>query len=120
MRGANVPRKLFIYEKATDRFLYIKNSDDYPNLYYNKELNCINSWMLHSGVSTAFLRLRDNRLVQFAGVDLYGHGELDVYTVNKYGHSSIIRHDSTYSDPDRVTPFKNFSPLKRDYDAPTN
>lgn len=113
-RGANEIRKLFIYDKVGDRLRYIVNSADYPNLYYNKKLNCINAWLIHGGTSTAFLRLEGRRLRKFAGVDLYGDGSLDVYTVDSYGHEKTIRHEAHYHDPDRSSPFRDFNPLERD------
>ena len=113
LRGANEFRKLFIYDKTNDRLRYITNSDDFPNLYYNDELDCINAWMLHSGTSTAFLRLENNKLRKFAGVDLWGDGELEVYTVGRSGHEKTIRHVKHYHDSDRNSPFINFSPLRR-------
>ena len=34
-RGANEVRRLFIYDKKKDELIYIKNSENYPNMQYN-------------------------------------------------------------------------------------
>ncbi len=49
-RGANEVRTLLVYDKKTDRLVHIKNSDSYPNLQYNKKLNCIDAFLVYGGV----------------------------------------------------------------------
>lgn len=71
-RGANEIRKRFLFDAKRKRLVYIKNSDDYPNLQYNTELNCIDSWMVYGGSSTVFLKLEADTLAEFACVSLFG------------------------------------------------
>ena len=69
-RGANEVRRLFIYDKVKDRLVYMKNSEDYPNIRYNKTLHCIDAFLVYGGCSTVFLKIKGNKLVEFASVDL--------------------------------------------------
>src|SRR5262249_54416878 len=55
-RGANEVRRLFIYDKTNDKLIYMKNSEDYPNMLYNKTLNCIDAFLIYGGCSTVFLK----------------------------------------------------------------
>lgn len=68
-RGANEIRTLLIYDKLNDELIHIKNSEDYPNLEYNKKLDCLDSWMFHGSTSTVFLRIEGDELKEFASVD---------------------------------------------------
>ena len=67
-RGANEVRRLFIYNKSNDRLMMIENSDDYPNLRYNKRLNCLDAFLVYGGCSTVFLRIEGDSLKEFACV----------------------------------------------------
>ncbi|MBX3296195.1 MAG: hypothetical protein KF762_10850 [Acidobacteria bacterium] len=68
-RGANELRTLLIYDHSKDELVHIKNSAEYPNLEYNKKLDCLDSWMFHGSTSTVFLRLEGDELREFASVD---------------------------------------------------
>ncbi len=68
-RGANEIRKLFIYDKKNDELLYIKNSENYPNMLYNKDLDCIDAWLVSGGTSTVFLKIDGDSLKEFAKVE---------------------------------------------------
>jgi len=65
-RGANELRNLFIFDKKHDSLVFIKNSNIYPNLEYNAELNCIDAWLVYAGSSTVFLKLDHDSLREFA------------------------------------------------------
>lgn len=77
-RGANEVRKLFIYDKELDELVYIKNSEDFPNLAYNKKLNCIDAFLVYGATSTVFLRIHGDILREFASVST---GEERIVTV---------------------------------------
>lgn len=109
-RGANEVRKLFIYDKVKDRLIYVKNSEDYPNLQYNKELNCLDAWLFHGGTTTVFLRIEGDLLKKFAGVNS-SEIERTVYTVDKNGKEKILRKDKITED-DIYERYKNFNPLE--------
>jgi hypothetical protein len=110
-RGANEVRKLFIYDKTKDTFIYLKNSEDYPNMLFNKELNCIDAFLVHGSCSTTFLKIKGDSLKEFASVHLGNN--LTIYEYNKKGEEIMIRQDTT-NELEYIR-FKNYNPLK-EYD----
>lgn len=111
-RGANELRRLFIYNKHTDKLVYMKNSEDYPNMLYNKELNCIDAFLVYGGCSTVFLKINGDRLKEFASVELFGG--LTISTYEKNGKEKIIFRDK--KNKAGYIRYKNFKPLK-EYDV---
>jgi hypothetical protein len=87
----------------------IKNSDDYPNLQYNEVLNCIDSWMVYGGTSTVFLKIDQDSLREFAGVELYDDYR-ETYLVDTKGKHNTLKKEKI-KDLDIYTRFKNFNPL---------
>jgi hypothetical protein len=110
-RGANEVRRLFIYDKHQDKLIFLKNSDDYPNMLYNKELNCIDAFLVYGGCSTVFLNISGDSLKEFASVELFEG--LTVRTYDKKGKEKIILQDTTNKAV--YIRYKNFRPL-REYD----
>jgi hypothetical protein len=106
-RGANEVRRLFIYDKSKDEITFLKNSEDYPNMLYNKQLNCIDAFLVYGGSSTIFLKIKGDSLREFAGVDL--DNRLTVYTVDQNGKQRIIRKDKTTKW--NYVRFKSYKPL---------
>lgn len=106
-RSSNEVRRLFIYNKMKDEIILIKNSEDYPNMLYNKHLNCIDAFLVHGGSTTVFLKIKGDSLKEFAGVNL--DNSLTVYIVDKNGKEKIIRKDKT--TPWNYIRFKNYNPL---------
>lgn len=107
-RGANEVRRLYIYNKEEDRLVYMKNSENYPNMQYNPYLNCIDAWLVYGGCSTVFLRVRGDRLQEFASVEIYD-GSLTVSEKDKYGKEKVIRRMK--SEKGDITRFKCYKPL---------
>lgn len=107
-RSANEVRRLFIYDKIKDRLVYMKNSEDYPNMLYNKTLNCIDAFLVYGGSSTVFLRIKGDSLVEFASVEL--DNDLRVYETDKKGVRKLIREDTATKM--YFVRFKNYKPLK--------
>ncbi len=107
-RGANEVRSLFIYDSKKDDLVFIKNSEDYPNILYNKELNCIDAWLVYGGYSTVFLKLQGDSLKEFASVQTFEG--ITVKTFDKNGKEKIIFHDDNI--PEDFIRYKNFKPLK--------
>ncbi len=107
-RGANEVRRLFIYDDQNQELISIVNSEEYPNLLYNKELDCIDAFMVYGGCSTVFLNIKGDSLKEFASVELFDG--LTVSTYDKNGKEKIILKDKTYK-PDYIR-FKNFKPLE--------
>lgn len=110
-RGANEVRRLFIYDYQKQELISIVNSQDYPNMLYNKELDCIDAFLVYGGCSTVFLNIKGDSLKEFASVEL--SDGLTVYTYDKNGKEKIIMRDKKY-EPGYIR-FKNFKPLK-EYD----
>ncbi|GEL10222.1 hypothetical protein SAMN05192550_0750 [Flavobacterium glycines] len=108
-RGANEIRTLLIFEKTNGKLKLITNSDNYPNLQYNEVLNCIDSWMVYGGTSTVFLKIDQDSLIEFAGVELYDNFR-EIYLVNEKGKHKTLKKEKI-KDLEIYTRFKNFNPL---------
>jgi len=111
-RGANEIRRLFVYNKNTDRFVYIKNSEIYPNLTYNKELDCINAFAYYGCNATVFLKLQGDSLKRLANVELCGNGELTVTEYDKFENKKSEKREIN-NEFEMFTPFTNYNPLKQ-------
>jgi len=108
-RGANDVRKLFIYDSDNDRLIYMKNSEDYPNMLYNKKLDCIDAFLVHGGSTTVFLKIERDSLKEFASVNL--DDKINIRTVDKSGNRKYLVKDRK-NNFDVYTRFENFSPLE--------
>jgi hypothetical protein len=108
-RGANEVRKLFIYDKSKDELTYIKNSEDYPNILYNKDLNCIDSFMVHGSSSTVFVKIDGDMLKEFASV--HNGLERTVYIIDKNGKEKMIQRKKM-NEEDMYVRYKSFNPPK--------
>jgi hypothetical protein len=111
-RGANEVRKLFIYDKNIDELVYIENSEDYPNLAYNKTLNCVDSFIVTGTTVTAFLHIEGNRFREFTSVENGMTREATI--IDKAGNSRIIRREKYNIDDfgEAFRRFSNYDPLK--------
>lgn len=111
-RGANEVRRLFVYDKQTKELISIVNAEQFPNLQYNAELNCIDAWLFHGGTTTVFARIEKDSLKEFASVDLDNY--ITVYEVNKFGQNKLIRRDTitSFRNRDAFVRYKNYKPLK--------
>lgn len=108
-RGANEVRRLFIYDNNKDQLIYIKNSENYPNLMYNKKLNCIDAFLVHGGSTTVFLKIEKDSLREFASINL--DDKINVQLIDKNGNRRyLIRNKKNTFD--LYTRFTNFSPLE--------
>jgi len=108
-RGANDVRNLFIYDKIKDQLTYIKNSENYPNMLYNKELDCIDAFLVHGGCTTVFLKIELDSLKEFASVDL--SDKINIQLVDKNGDRTYLVKDKK-NNFKPYTRFKNFRPLE--------
>lgn len=107
-RGANEVRRLFIYDNDNDKLTLMKNSEHYPNMLYNKELNCIDAFLVYGGCSTVFLKISGDSLKEFASVELFDG--LYVRTHDELGKEKIIFQDITHKG--EYERYKNYNPLK--------
>jgi hypothetical protein len=109
-RGANEVRNLFIYDKKNDRLIYIKNSGDYPNLLFNKTLNCLDSQVFTGSTWTSFLKIEGELLREFARVDIFDTAlERRVYLIDKNGKERLLRTDKINND-ELFERYKTFNP----------
>lgn len=106
-RGANEIRTLFLYDKKSGSLLFIKNSDDYPNLSYNSTLNCMDAFLVYAGCTTMFLRFESDSLQPFASVEL--NDGLEIKEYDKYGNETLILKDTSVKAS--YTHYKNYKPL---------
>ena len=106
--GANDNRKLFLYDKKKNALLYIKNSENYPNLQYNKKLNCLDAWLISGGVATVFLRIDGDILKEFASVENRDNSRT-ISIFDKNGKKKILRKEKITQD-DFYTRYANFNP----------
>ena len=88
-RGANIARKLFIFDSNLHQFRVIKNSEDYPNPEYNPLTKGLRSVIFTATVSTHFLKIEGDSLVEYASISPFDLGD-------GYGHNIIIKttHDT--------------------------
>lgn len=114
-RGANDLRTLFIYDKKRDEIIHIKNSQEYPNLSYNKELNYITALRVYGGYATDFLKIDGDVLKEFARVETFGN-ERKIYTVDKNGKEKLLRQDRVKIE-DIFVRYKNFNPPELSYES---
>ena len=106
-RGANEVRTLFTYDRNRDELVHIKNSENYPNMVYNKRLDCIDAWLFHGATTIVFLRIDGDRLREFASVDT---GLEEVITViGKDGREKVVRREKM-KEGDIYTRHINFDP----------
>ena len=108
-RGANEVRRLFIYDDKKQKLIAIKNSEEYPNMLYNKQLDCIDAFLVYGGCSTVFLKIEGDSLRKFANVECFD--DLTVSTYNKKGVEKIIYKKTDVNE--NYVRYKNFRPLKQ-------
>ncbi|MCA8829085.1 hypothetical protein [Hymenobacter pini] len=107
-RGSNEIRRLFIYRRESNDLISVKNSELYPNMLYNKKLNCIDAFLMHGGCTTVFLKLVNDSLKATASVDLLDSVYIKTYDEEGREKSKIVR----AAGDDEFIRYKNFNPLE--------
>ena len=77
-RGANEVRRLLIFDDYNKELISIVNSQDFPNMQYNSQLNCIDAFLIHGMSTTVFAKIKGDSLKTFASVQ----NSEDYHTVN--------------------------------------
>lgn len=108
---SNQIRRLFIFDHKKKKLISIVNSEEYPNMLYNKELDCIDAFLVYGGSSTVFTRIKGDSLKEFARVDNSNYRT--VSEINKYGKEKVLKEDSIVNDDDVYVRYINYKPLKR-------
>lgn len=108
-RGANEIERLFVYDDSEMSLISIVNSQEFPNMHYNKELDCIDAFLVYGGSSTVFARIQGDSLKEFARVD---NDEFrTVVEIDQNGNEKLLRRDPIKSG-DVYTRYLNYNPLK--------
>lgn len=108
-RGANEIRKLLIFDKNSGKLVFLKNSEQFPNIRYNKVLDCIDGFRVYGGSQTAFAKIEGDSLREFANVEVY-EDRIIVNTIDKNGKEKNIKNE-TYEKGSYIR-FENFAPLR--------
>ncbi len=108
-RGANEVRRLFVYDDSKRELTSIVNSENYPNMLYNKELNCIDAFLIHGGSSTVFVRIKGDSLKEFASVHSDSHRT--VYEIDEFGKEKLLKKDKIALEKVYIR-YINYKPLK--------
>ncbi|MCO4292631.1 hypothetical protein NF867_07145 [Solitalea sp. MAHUQ-68] len=109
-RGSNEVRRLFIYDDYEKKLISIVNSQDYPNMLYNKELDCLDAFMIHGGSSTVFARIKGDSLKEFASV--HNDNYRTVHEIDKFGIERLLRKDTIINPENIYIRYINYKPLK--------
>ncbi|MCS4305323.1 XAC2610-related protein [Chryseobacterium sp. BIGb0232] len=110
-RGGNIVMTLFVYDPKSKGFIHIKNSERYPNLSYNAELNCINSLILTGSTTTEFLKIKKDSLDEFARVEV--SDTILVEEKDAAGKFRVIQKKRFLdSGEDFYRVFRNYKPLE--------
>jgi hypothetical protein len=107
-RGANEVRRLFIYEGYKKKLISIANSEEYPNMLYNEELDCIDAFLVHGTSSTEFARIVNDSLKTFASV----YNDLDFHTISSVDTRGNRKEIKKVKSRGAYIRFKNFEPLE--------
>lgn len=110
-RGANEVRRLFIYDDHKKKLVSIENSEDYPNMLYNKELDCIDAFLVHGGSSTVFARIEGDSLKEFASV--HNDNYRSVYEIDEFGKERLLQKDTIENSENIYMRYVNYKPLKK-------
>lgn len=110
-RSANEVRRLFIYDDEEQRLISIVNAQDYPNMRYNQELDCVDAFLVHGGSTTVFTRIEGDSLKPFASVN--NDSYRTVCEIDRSGNERVLRRDSIRDDMGVYVRYVNYKPLKR-------
>jgi len=111
-RLSNVVTKLFIYDRQNDKLIYIKNSEDYPNISYNKKLNCVDAWLISGCNETVFGKIEQDSLRKFAKVSRCDSVLVSIY--DKHGNETVISRKKASGE--EFIRYKNYRPLEENKD----
>lgn len=108
-RGSNSLEKLFIFDPDQKKLVNIINSQDYPNLHYNKVRNCITAYAFYGENTTYFLDIKANKLEEIGRVDWDGEFATSYRIEN--GNEILLRKIPYKSDEATVF-FDDFDPIE--------
>lgn len=109
-RGANEIRKLFIFDDKKGKLNTISNSNNYPNLRYNKKLDCVDSQAFYGGSTTYFLKIEKDSLKEFASVSSMDE-TIEINLIDKKGKYKLLKRLPLEKE-DVYTRYSNYKPLE--------
>jgi len=108
-RGGNIVQTLILYSSKDKSLKWIKNSESYPNLLYNKKLDCVDALILTGGETTYFLKINNDSLKEFANVD-HRNGNITAEVLDENGKWKEIK--SIKNQTQDMKRFINFNPIE--------
>jgi len=108
-RGGNVVQTLILYSPKDKALKWIKNSESYPNLMYNKKLDCVDALILTGGETTYFLKIKNDSLKEFANVD-HRDGNIIAEILDENGKCKEIKRIKNQSQD--MKRFINYNPIE--------
>ncbi|OXA75024.1 hypothetical protein [Flavobacterium frigidimaris] len=109
-RGGNIVQTLILYSPKTKSLNWIKNSESYPNLMYNKKLDCIDACILTGGQTTYFLKIEKDTLREFANVD---QRDGRIIAEIRDPNGKWIEIENIKDEPESLDRFINFNPIEK-------
>lgn len=107
-RGGNIVQTLILYSPKDKSLNWIKNSENYPNLMYNKKLDCVDALILTGGETTYFLKIKNDSLKEFANVD-HRDGNITAEVLDENGKWKEIK--SIKDKSQEMKRFMNYNPI---------
>ncbi|MFC4815552.1 hypothetical protein [Flavobacterium sp. GCM10023249] len=107
-RGANEVRRLFVYDDTKKELVSIVNSQDFPNMKFNKQLNCIDAFLVHGTSTCVFAKINKDSLQPFA----YVYNDENFHTVSLVDKNKEIKTIKKIKSKGAYVRFKNFNPLE--------
>ncbi len=109
-RGANEVRRLFIYDNEEKKLISIVNSEEFPNMLYNKQLDCIDAFLVTGTATTVFARILQDTLKAFASVD----NDMNFHTVSIFDKNGNERkmYKVKSNSGEVYVRFRNYKPLE--------
>lgn len=107
-RGGNLVCRLFVYDVENGELKSIVNSEEYPNLEYNKKLDCIEGVTYTGSVSTKYLRIVGDSL-RLIGEIYYFNEHSGIF---KYIQNGKVVEHTIKGDDDLNRRLKEFKPQK--------
>lgn len=95
-RGANEIRRVFLFKPELNKFVELSNAQKYPNLTYNKSMQCLSGYAVYAGTMQSFLHIKHDSLVRFLDVEHHRF----VRTVRKFDGEKfhVLSKDSLGND----------------------
>lgn len=109
-RVSNDVRKLFLYNPKINDFIFITNSEKYPNLNWNSRLKTIEASFFSGGFTQVFLKLQQDTLYDYAYIDVFGDS-ITIEERSKSGEFIVLRKNTI--DKDSLSfGYLNYNPLE--------